>query len=127
MWELDFTPEVWLFPLEGQKHDTMEHMCQTSYLSKCGMCVVEGVVDLLANFPVPGNFVQDILSHTGSVALPNTITFSFLPSACYVSNLHFVSFSLAIAPPQHDNDIMMVDMPSWCPMHVSALPQLSCR
>ena len=55
---------------------------------------VEGVVDLLANFPVPGNFVQDILSHTGSIALPNTITFSFLPSACYVSNLHFISFSL---------------------------------
>ena len=32
-------PEVLLFPLEGQKHDMMEHMCQTLYLSECGMCV----------------------------------------------------------------------------------------
>ena len=32
-------PEVSLFPLEGQKRDTTEHMCRTSYLSKCGMCV----------------------------------------------------------------------------------------
>ena len=28
-----------MFPLEGQKRDTTEHMCRTSYLSKCGMCV----------------------------------------------------------------------------------------